>query len=65
MADRWVIGVELPGEHRISITSDAPVPHFVGDAIIVVLPEQPDACFNAAGKVLGVAKPELLSEVAA
>lgn len=49
MADRWVIGVDLDGGTRVSVTVDEPVDHRPGDPVQIRLPELPDACFDAAG----------------
>lgn len=49
MAERWVLGVEVDGGIRVSISQDSPAPHRSGDAVIVQLPPAPEACFDASG----------------
>ncbi|MFD6099796.1 ABC transporter ATP-binding protein [Nocardiopsis flavescens] len=47
MADRWVLGVDLPDGTRAHISRDAPADLRPGDALGVRLPAAPDAFFGA------------------
>lgn len=50
MADRWVLGVDLPDGTRAHVSQDTPVALAPGDALGVRLPEAPDAYFDADGE---------------
>ncbi|MEE2041006.1 ABC transporter ATP-binding protein [Nocardiopsis sp. CT-R113] len=52
MADRWVIGVDLPDGTRAHVSRDTPVGLLPGDGLGVRLPSEPDAYFDAAGERL-------------
>jgi iron(III) transport system ATP-binding protein len=51
LADRWVVGVQLEDGTRVSVTRGAPVELTVGDPLLLVLPDAPDAVFDADGRV--------------
>ncbi|WP_193103328.1 ABC transporter ATP-binding protein [Brachybacterium sp. FME24] len=50
MAERWVIGVEIAGGTRVSITQDVPTRHVPGDSVQVQLPPAPETCFDLDGE---------------
>ncbi|MFD3686551.1 ABC transporter ATP-binding protein [Nocardiopsis sp. NPDC058631] len=52
MADRWVLGVDLPDGTRAHVSRDTPVALLPGDGLGVRLPSEPDAYFDAAGERL-------------
>ena len=56
MADRWVIGVDLPGSgaqrHRVSVTCATAQSLFPGDEVELWLPACPDALFDSHGQAL-------------
>ncbi|MFJ9555282.1 ABC transporter ATP-binding protein [Nocardiopsis sp. NPDC101807] len=52
MADRWVLGVDLPDGTRMHVSRDTPVGLLPGDGIGVRLPSAPDAYFDASGELL-------------
>ena len=55
LADRWVVGVDLPGGDRLSMILPSPVDLSPGDPVHVVFPAEPDAVFGSDGVVVGEA----------
>ncbi|MGC5627039.1 ABC transporter ATP-binding protein [Georgenia sp. Z1344] len=53
LADRWVVGVDVPGAGRMSVVRAAPAPMLPGDDVRLVLPDSPDAVFSPDGVVVG------------
>ncbi|MFB9070128.1 ABC transporter ATP-binding protein [Citricoccus parietis] len=56
LADRWVVGVDMPGGNRLSVILPSPVGLGPGEPVQLIFPDEPDAVFGPDGVVVGGAR---------